>query len=303
MPPNIPNMKRVILIPALALLAACTQEKPAPIVYKGSHFYGKDGAFDRRGNELPKYSEYNPAPMDGDQAAKYTDQDYGVSAEINTVEAVDLTEPSAPVETAPIVIMPPKEEMPAETVVIDTPYQRQQQRVEPDIVMPSAPEPIEEPVLAPLPELSAAPPISLTTYDPKPSEPKSSFSSEKSFLWPVRGEVISGFGSKSGSKRNEGINIKARSGEPVRAAGDGVVVYADNRIGSYGNMVIVQHQGEYLTAYAHASDMVVKKGDHVVKGQLIGFVGDTGGVSEPQLHFSVRKNKISIDPKPLLVDD
>jgi len=120
------------------------------------------------------------------------------------------------------------------------------------------------------------------------------------FVWPMKGHVISNFGAMDDGGRNDGINIAADYGEPVRAAADGTVSYAGNDLKSYGNLVLIRHGDGYVTAYAHAERMVVNRGDHVTKGQVIAYAGNTGDVREPQLHFEIRRGTRPIDPRPLL---
>jgi murein DD-endopeptidase MepM/ murein hydrolase activator NlpD len=89
-------------------------------------------------------------------------------------------------------------------------------------------------------------------------------------------------------------------GTSVKAADDGVVAYAGNELKGYGNLVLVRHQNGYVTAYAHASELMVKRGDQVKRGQIIAHSGQTGNVSAPQLHFEIRKGKVPVDPTQFL---
>ena len=118
----------------------------------------------------------------------------------------------------------------------------------------------------------------------------------KQFIWPVEGKVLSKY-SKSGESFNEGINIAAPLGTVVRAAADGEVMYVGKEPKVYGNLVIIKHAGNYLTAYAHNDKINVKKGAKVKQGQPIATIGKTGAVSIPQLHFSMRKDKKTINPE------
>ena len=121
-----------------------------------------------------------------------------------------------------------------------------------------------------------------------------------SFRWPVRGRIISGFGPKPSGQENAGINFAVPEGTPVKAAEDGVVVYASNELKTYGNLVLVRHANGFVTAYAHASEILVKRDDPVKRGQVIAKSGQTGNVSAPQLHFEIRKGATPIDPMPFL---
>jgi LysM repeat protein len=121
-----------------------------------------------------------------------------------------------------------------------------------------------------------------------------------SFRWPVRGRIISGFGPKPGGQANAGINIAVPEGTPVKAAEDGVVVYANNELKTYGNLLLIRHADGYVTAYAHLSEILVKHGDTVKRGQVIAKAGQTGDVTSPQLHFEIRKRSTAVDPIPYL---
>ena len=100
--------------------------------------------------------------------------------------------------------------------------------------------------------------------------------------------VISGFGAKPGGQRNDGLNIRAGSGDPVRAAAGGDVVYAGDQVPGFGNLVLIKHADGWVTAYGHLSRVGVRMQQKVSQGQEIGQAGTSGGVSEPQLHFEVR---------------
>lgn len=121
------------------------------------------------------------------------------------------------------------------------------------------------------------------------------------FRWPVRGRVISGFGPKPTGQQNDGINLAVPEGTPIKAADDGVVAYAGNELKGYGNLVLVRHSNGYVTAYAHASEILVKRGDSVRRGQVIAKSGQTGDVTSPQVHFEVRKGSTPVDPMQHLV--
>ena len=94
-----------------------------------------------------------------------------------------------------------------------------------------------------------------------------------SFRWPVRGRIIAGFGPKPNGQQNDGINLAVPEGTPIKAAEDGVVAYAGNELKGYGNLVLIRHANGYVTAYAHASELLVKRGDQVKRGQMIAMPG------------------------------
>jgi len=123
------------------------------------------------------------------------------------------------------------------------------------------------------------------------------------FVWPVHGRVVSEFGAGAGGQRNDGINISAGEGTPIRAAADGVVSYSGDGLKSYGNLALIRHDNGYVTAYAHAQRFIIDKGDHVARGQVIGYVGQTGDVASPQLHFELRRGthgEQPVNPRPML---
>ena len=120
------------------------------------------------------------------------------------------------------------------------------------------------------------------------------------FRWPVRGRIIQAFGPKPNGLQNDGINLAVPEGTPIKAADDGVVAYAGNELKGYGNLVLVRHSNGFVTAYAHASDILVKRGDSVKRGQVIAHSGQTGNVTSPQLHFEIRKGATPVDPAQYL---
>lgn len=121
--------------------------------------------------------------------------------------------------------------------------------------------------------------------------------SSSKFLKPVDGKILSTYGPKEGGLHNDGINIKAAAGTPVKAAENGVVVYAGSELEASGNLVIIRHQDRWMTAYAHMDKISIKRGDTVKRGAVIGTVGSTGSVDAPQLHFEVRRGTEAINPK------
>ncbi len=120
------------------------------------------------------------------------------------------------------------------------------------------------------------------------------------FIWPIKGKVISRFGPKTGGLYNDGINIAAPKGSSIKAAAGGKVVYAGSELRGYGNLLLIKHDNGFMTAYAHAEKILVKKGTRVNKGQVIAKVGRSGNVSKDQLHFSIRKGRKALDPSRYL---
>jgi murein DD-endopeptidase MepM/ murein hydrolase activator NlpD len=173
---------------------------------------------------------------------------------------------------------------------------------------PSAPlaqAPISAPKVAAVPAAPAATPsaamVTPAKHEPEPLKAKADVTAAMpSFRWPVNGRVITAFGPKPSGQQNDGINVSVPEGTPIKAAEDGVVAYAGNELKTYGNLVLVRHSNGYVTAYAHASEIMVKRDDPVKRGQIIAKAGQTGSVAAPQLHFEIRKGSTPVDPAPFL---
>ncbi len=115
------------------------------------------------------------------------------------------------------------------------------------------------------------------------------------FIWPVGGKINQGF-EEAENRRHQGIDISSAAGAPIKASNAGTVVYSNNTIKGYGNLIILRHSEELVTVYAHNQVNLVEEGTWVEKGQIIGRVGQTGRTSGPHLHFEIRKSNKAIDP-------
>jgi murein DD-endopeptidase MepM/ murein hydrolase activator NlpD len=175
-------------------------------------------------------------------------------------------------------------------------------------VLPSAPPAAPRHVAAPAPQKPAAP-QKVASIDPaaavRVATPTTEIEAEEApahrngalaFRWPVRGRVIANFGAKTNGQQNDGINLAVPEGTAVRAAEDGVVAYAGNELKGYGNLILIRHSNGFVTAYANASEIMVKRNDKVRRGQIIAKSGQTGAVASPQLHFEIRKGSSPVDP-------
>jgi murein DD-endopeptidase MepM/ murein hydrolase activator NlpD len=149
------------------------------------------------------------------------------------------------------------------------------------------PQPLSQPAAQPDP----APSTPAAKGDPLPTVKAGS-----AFIWPVDGKVVAKFGPTKDNQRNDGINIAAPAGAPVLASAAGTVAYAGNELRGFGNMVLLRHADGWVTAYAHNSALLVKKGDKVKQGQIIARVGSSGSVDSPQLHFELRQGTKAVDP-------
>ncbi|HEX6859153.1 MAG TPA: peptidoglycan DD-metalloendopeptidase family protein [Caulobacteraceae bacterium] len=193
-----------------------------------------------------------------------------------TPPAAVTARPYTPTVTTPPATVTPKPYTPP--VTTPKPY------TPPPAPTTVTPKPYTPPATTPRPTTSN--PLVTTNAPPTDNEVASAGSGR--FVWPVTGPIISAFGPKGGGQRNDGINIRASANAPVRSAAAGEVVYAGDQVPGFGNLVLVKHDGGWVTAYAHLSRIDVKMRDAVMQGQQLGQVGATGGVGEPQLHFEVR---------------
>jgi murein DD-endopeptidase MepM/ murein hydrolase activator NlpD len=172
---------------------------------------------------------------------------------------------------------------------------------------PEGPSVVATSVLPPVPPEAAVPPA-LPVMPTPPAPPAASEPSavappgggNGAFLWPVRGHVLATYGSRTDGTHNDGINIAAPKGAAVQAADAGVVAYAGNELRGYGNLILVKHANGWISAYAHCDLILVKRGEKVTRGQVIARVGSTGNVSEPQLHFELRRGNHAVDPREVL---
>lgn len=131
--------------------------------------------------------------------------------------------------------------------------------------------------------------------------PKPDARSQGRFRWPVRGRIISTFGPGKNGVHNDGINVAVPSGTSVKAAENGVVAYAGNELKGYGNLVLIRHSDDWVSAYAHNEQLLVKRGDKVKRGQVISKAGRSGSVKQPQVHFELRRGSKPVNPMRYMV--
>ncbi len=252
---------------ALALASGCTQPA-AEIVLKGSE----------GGTRMSSGYSNSYVSSGSSSYIAPASQDTSSSAGVQSIGVTDLSAP-APAQTDTQKKTEKLSEAPAK------------RKVEPAKIASTEPEKpaaakktdsiaMAEPAAAPIPAIKAH--------------------GKSAFIQPVEGRIISHFGAKGPGIINDGINIAAEEGEPVVAAADGEVAYAGNKLKSYGNVVILRHAGSKTTTYAHLARMVVNKRQRVQQGDIIGYVGASGNVKEPQLHFALRKGKQPLDPETVL---
>ena len=210
-------------------------------------------------------------------------------------------QPQAPATGAPQVLAPPP--APPQTAAVPVPPPVPVRPPPPPASPPPESADDEAPaangkVSPPEPESGAAPSASQAAPSPAVAALVESHRAPIGplFGWPVSGRIISTFGPAAGGTHNDGINIAAPEGTTVAAAESGTVAYAGNELRGFGNLLLVKHDGGWVTAYAHNQVLLVKKGDRVRRGQAIARVGSTGGVGAPQLHFELRSGTKAVDP-------
>jgi len=133
----------------------------------------------------------------------------------------------------------------------------------------------------------------------QPDKPRSAALPGK-FRWPAKGRIIANFGPRGDNTHNDGINILVPLGTSVVAAEAGVVAYAGSELKGYGNLVLIRHEGNWVSAYAHNDSLLVRRGDRVERGQAVAKAGKTGAVDQPQVHFEIRQGSKPVDPLPHL---
>ena len=184
---------------------------------------------------------------------------------------------------------PAVEPAPAHEVAAAEPEPAPAPEPEPEPAPAPEPEPASEPAREAEPDAGTAvagqaPDRSSRTYEPV---------DEVDWRWPADGELVGRFG--EGESITAGIDIAGEKGQPVRAAGPGIVVYAGSGVRGYGNLILLKHNDEYLSAYAHNDSLRVSENDVVEAGEVIATMGDSDA-EDVRLHFEVRKNGQPQDP-------
>ncbi len=286
-------MKKLLPVALLAVAAACTQE-PVRVVLKGDQFFGRDQQLASTQNPYESHVQIRTEPMA--QAQPVTQ--VGVS-ELPPIRSAyqetafqDTTRPMARIMTSPV-----QQDISEIQMMPAVQQENTAARFAPAAIQVESP--------------SGASDVSQNWYQGKVTLAKAEVAEVapvaqahgENFIWPVRGKIISNFGPKANGLHNDGINIAANLGDPIYAAADGVVVYAGNDLKGYGNMVILRHQNGWMTAYAHANQLMVEQNTRVLQGQRIATVGATGSVESAQLHFGLRNGKTPVDPAQYLGAD
>lgn len=296
-------MKKLLPVAVLAI-AACTQE-PVRVVLKGDQFFGQDQF---ASNESANRVGFNPHASVS--RIEIQQEAYAEPQRVESVGVSELPPLQGAYQTSAF-----RDNTRPEARVMAAP-QMQQQLAEIQMAPPTP-----RPYVSPEETAARFAPAAMQVESPSASsetnsnwyqgrivlakaemveQPEAVNAQPAPFIWPVRGKVISPFGPKSNGLHNDGINIAAELGAPIYASADGVVVYAGNDLKGYGNMVILRHENGWMTAYAHANQLMVDQNTRVRQGQKIATVGATGSVESAQLHFGLRNGKTPVDPAQYL---
>ena len=153
------------------------------------------------------------------------------------------------------------------------------------------------PMSAPSTGVAGAPRPAANPSPQAPGAPVTPMVGAPNWRWPTQGQIIGRY--VAGDQTQQGINIAGNAGQPVLAAGDGVVVYSGAGLVGYGELIIIKHSDEWLSAYAHNRKRLVAEGTRVKAGDNIAEMGHTGAIRD-MLHFEIRRNGKPVDPLGLL---
>ncbi|VAW78987.1 Murein hydrolase activator NlpD [hydrothermal vent metagenome] len=156
----------------------------------------------------------------------------------------------------------------------------------------SRPKTATPPVVSSKPKTALAPAARSKVAAVKAHQPKIQ-NGRLSWAWPLKGPLLKRF--KANSSGKKGIDIGGKSGTPVRAAADGKIVYSGSGLGGYGRLIIVKHNNDFLSAYAHNRKLLAQEGEWVKQGQVIAQMGSSG-TDRTRLHFEIRKRGQPVDP-------
>ena len=273
-------IKGCALLCALAV-TACASQRPAPVV-------------DRSGRSAAATATLPAAPAvvrtakDGIYVAQRGDTVANVALAFG-VTPKDLARWNGLVESEGLIPGQTVQVTPPPDVATVSPITRGGQ-VEVRPLPPGGPAP-EAPASLPPGVAPGSPPAVAPPASPAPSEPARPSSASLPWLWPTAGKVIENFD----DPRNKGIDIAGNEGAPVQAAADGEVVYVGSAVRGYGNLVIVRHSDDYITAYAHNRKVLVAEKQSVKRGQAIAELGRSDA-DRPKLHFEIRHQGKPVDP-------
>jgi murein DD-endopeptidase MepM/ murein hydrolase activator NlpD len=308
------SLVRVSVLASLLITAACTQT-PAQVDLRGHNNYGRSGeqnyASDRRNNPAPVVNKY----ASSGSTYRSTSPVYTNNTKTYSAPVSQTTEQSAGVQSIGVsdLAPPSKNDKSSDAGKTVNPWTNKQRSDAGDESFSLSPRGKTSGGKQMISEIAREekPVAQLESVIEKEAPVKSKEvklisknATLGGFMWPVNGKkIVSGFGPKGGGRTNDGINIASAEGEPVWASADGEVVYVGNELKGYGNMIIIKHSGGKSTTYAHLNNASVEKYDRVKQGDIIGYVGSTGNVKSPQLHFAIRQGKEPVNPRKFLKSD
>jgi murein DD-endopeptidase MepM/ murein hydrolase activator NlpD len=265
-----------------AKLAAARETPPAPLSVATAAAPASQAAPSQAPSSQAPNSKASGSPADE------ADVDNGVrmAAELNERELASRAAP------APAPGYSVSKEMAAERPAAATPWSTPESTPAPAPAAPSRVATLNTPSYYPpgynTPMLGRVRPTAPTGATGPASDAEVSTAGRGRFIWPLKGAILTPFGDRGPGQRNDGLDISASTGESVKAAAGGEVVYAGSSIPGFGNLVLVKHPGGWVTAYAHLDRIEVRMRDEVTQGEEIGQAGQTGVVDRPELHFEIR---------------
>lgn len=290
-----PQVAAPAYVPAPAVSAARGNEH---VVQPGESLIGISRRYGMTLDALARYNNISP----------YTRVNVGDRIKVPAGPQASVPAPRTVATTPAPHVQPPRI-----AAAQPAPMAQQQSFLQPQPAMPQVAQPqVSQPRVIPITRAPAATEpvqnVRMATQETPKAEPTPEKVAEPagnmaSFRWPVHGRVIAGFGSKPNGTQNDGINIAVPEGTQIKAADDGVVAYSGNELKGYGNLVLIRHANGYVSAYANASELLVKRGDTIKRGQVIAHSGQTGNVTSPQLHFEIRKGSTPVDPTKYLASN
>jgi lipoprotein NlpD len=157
----------------------------------------------------------------------------------------------------------------------------------------ASPKTVTVPVAPSKPKTAVAPVITRQKPQVDTRPPAKSPNKRVTWMWPAKGPLLQRY--KANSSGKKGIDIGGKSGTPVKAAADGKIVYSGSGLGGYGRLIIIKHNKDYLSAYAHNRKLIAKEGQWVKQGEVIAQMGSSG-TDRTRLHFEIRKRGQPVDP-------
>ncbi len=293
-------VRRICISSAIAILAGCAAHSPAPVSSLSQSASGKYGQIER-GSYRGSYYEVNK----GDTLyfiAYVTDKDVKEIIRYNDLKSPYIIHPGQKLKLWQPAYNAPKYSGSGAGVAVaattssaatssTTPQKAPVKKTAPPTAKTSTKK------VETSKSKEYVKPTSKQNVNKTASKPKSSNDKVSKWLWPTKGRVIKGF--STGDQGNKGIDIAGQRGQSVIATAKGTVVYSGNALRGYGNLIIVKHNENYLSAYAHNDRLLVSEGSSVSAGQQIATMGSSG-TSSVRLHFEIRYKGKSVNPKRYL---